>query len=390
MVKAFHLPGFIIEEENESEYEDQDDEDGLDPELEIEDNDFGSLIDKSIPAEHHGCFAHKLQLVIHDGFKKAAQIKRIIRKCSKIVSHTRKSTIAAETLEYNKTLQPANATRWNSQLKMLQSILSIPTDKLEALDDVPKLSAYECNLIKELIDILIPFNDATEFAQVESYPSAGYVLPCIRGLEHHLNTITTKYHSMFVHELKQSLSKRMTVYETKNDYVLAAVLDPRFKMLWCRDSNDKKLVKDIVKNELAQIASSLDDGELSCYNENDDCTPSPTSKKRKTIFSFMNIDCDMETDEGDISNYEIELKKYLEEPCEDEQKCPLMYWKRQQRIYPILTQASLNVLGIPASSAPVERLFSVAGKVFRLERCRLTDETFQKLMFIRCNAKFSK
>ena len=36
---------------------------------------------------------------------------------------------------------------------------------------------------------------------------------------------------------------------------------------------------------------------------------------------------------------------------------------------------------------PVERLFSIAGKVFRPDRCRLTDHTFEILMFIRCNNK---
>ena len=39
-----------------------------------------------------------------------------------------------------------------------------------------------------------------------------------------------------------------------------------------------------------------------------------------------------------------------------------------------------------ATSAPVECLFSTAGKVFRPERCSLKDDTFEKLnMMIKCN-----
>jgi hypothetical protein len=32
-------------------------------------------------------------------------------------------------------------------------------------------------------------------------------------------------------------------------------------------------------------------------------------------------------------------------------------------------------------------LFSIAGKVFRPERCRLNDKTFEQLMMVKCNAK---
>ena len=47
-----------------------------------------------LPVEHHGCFAHVLQLVVKDGFKRASQIGKVINKCSKIVSHVTKSVIS--------------------------------------------------------------------------------------------------------------------------------------------------------------------------------------------------------------------------------------------------------------------------------------------------------
>lgn len=219
MVKAFKLPGYEIENEEE------DDTDGEVECLEDDESDDLNMgeIDRSfeselsndldgLPAEHHGCFAHVLQLVVKDGFKRAPQVEKIIRKCSKIVSHVRKSTIAKDHLEGEKVLQIANATCWNSQLKMLRSIVVVPSDKLDSLD-TQKLTAYERNVIKEIIEVLTPFEEATDCAQVENYPSAGYVLPCIRGLEDQLNKMVTKYHSSFILALQKSLSTRMRVYE---------------------------------------------------------------------------------------------------------------------------------------------------------------------------------
>lgn len=61
---------------------------------------------------------------------------------------------------------------------MIRSILAIPPQNLDGID-VPKLTVYERNMIKDIIDILGPFEEATDFAQTENLPSAGYVLPCI-------------------------------------------------------------------------------------------------------------------------------------------------------------------------------------------------------------------
>ena len=40
---------------------------------------------------------------------------------------------------------------------------------------------------------------------------------------------------------------------------------------------------------------------------------------------------------------------------------------------------------IPSTSAHVERLFSIAGKIFRCERWSLSDDHFEALMIIKCN-----
>jgi len=80
-----------------------------------------------------------------------------------------------------------------------------------------------------------------------------------------------------------------------------------------------------------------------------------------------------------------ELVDYVKLPVLDYDSDPLAWWKVNEKEFIHVARAVRIVLYIPASSAPVERIFSTAGKIFRLERTRLTAEKFESMMFITCN-----
>jgi len=73
-----------------------------------------------------------------------------------------------------------------------------------------------------------------------------------------------------------------------------------------------------------------------------------------------------------------QVEEYIEGNNAPMSQNPAKYWKENQQKYPLLSRLAKDVLGVPSSSAPVERLFSI-------ERCRLTDGRFAQLMFIWCN-----
>ena len=56
-----------------------------------------------------------------------------------------------------------------------------------------------------------------------------------------------------------------------------------------------------------------------------------------------------------------ELEKYSNEPVAKENQDPLEFWVCNQSKYPHLAPVAFDLLVIPASSAPVERVFSTAG-----------------------------
>ena len=61
---------------------------------------------------------------------------------------------------------------------------------------------------------------------------------------------------------------------------------------------------------------------------------------------------------------------------------PLDFCHQEETNYPSLSKLAVSVLGIPVSSAAVERLFSIGDKIYRPDR---SDSRFEQLMFIRSN-----
>lgn len=58
--------------------------------------------------------------------------------------------------------------------------------------------------------------------------------------------------------------------------------------------------------------------------------------------------------------------------------------------YPQLFALAQNVLSVPASSAPVERIFSHGGLIMRPHRARMSSGMLETLMFLKCNQKILK
>ena len=73
------------------------------------------------------------------------------------------------------------------------------------------------------------------------------------SIEDPLNKMVIKYHSFYIIALQKSLSTRMEAYEKNDGYILAAVLDPSFKLLWCKENNQNSKVNNILTSKLAAI-----------------------------------------------------------------------------------------------------------------------------------------
>ena len=87
--------------------------------------------------------------------------------------------------------------------------------------------------------------------------------------------------------------------------------------------------------------------------------PSSASRSKKTIQLYIQEyfnECESLTEDELVTKY---------------------FWKNHQKIWPELASFAKMILTIPATSAPVERIFSVGGAILRPSRRRLLDKLFK-------------
>ena len=84
-----------------------------------------------------------------------------------------------------------------------------------------------------------------------------------------------------------------------------------------------------------------------------------------------------------------ELSLYLREPIlpmthEDGTFTnPLDWWRVNATRFPLVAKLAMQILAIPATSAPAERVFSLAGITIANDRARLLPENANELLFLR-------
>ena len=66
----------------------------------------------------------------------------------------------------------------------------------------------------------------------------------------------------------------------------------------------------------------------------------------------------------------------------DDGESPLTWWKHHAQALPYLSRLARRYLAMPATSAPVECLFSVSGQVVTAKRATLDPHTVTLLVFL--------
>jgi hypothetical protein len=318
-------------------------------------------------------------------------------------------------------------TRWWSTWSAIDRLLYLrpAIQHLLADNQLPQkfmLLEAEWELLKDTKVLLDPFKKTQKYLEGEKYVTISMIPVCIRLIRKQLKeTIQSADTNGYVKALASRMLKSFESYWGVDDFVpfdgkvvrgfrgrqvgvhpvvtIAAALDIRCKNLsFIRDQQ----TKDEVFRTLLDLMKKISPQQVQPAAETQQ--QDPAGENDSDPFFDMLMEMNNEgNNEGNCRNGQ----KSLEEELEEYKSVPhrivksdglaevdkgmdpvLVWWRDNQQRFPTLAKLARFYLAIPATSAPTERIFSVASKVLTKFRSRLHSSKAGDLIFVYQNLEW--
>ena len=189
-----------------------------------------------------GCACHNLNLVLSHSFERQHsdddipgmpdEVLKLVDVCKDIVTIGKRSKLNAK---LEKTLKQCVSTRWNSVLTTLQSVASnidnlrtLSSDMSVSKNILRHLADLNEILLREVIDVLLPFDTATRCLSADKSVTMHLILPTRHKLFRGLQVLATD--SAVISQMKTRVAKQLEKYFPISDlHRTAVLLDPRLK-----------------------------------------------------------------------------------------------------------------------------------------------------------------
>jgi hypothetical protein len=280
------------------------------------------------------------------------------------------------------------------------------------------LADCEWTYIRELILLLNPFMELQRMMEGQRYVTNSIIAYAIFIIREHLQASATKTVSTVVQDLLISLKNDFeerwgkgienTIWEENNRRVegnrqigihqsalMASALDPRTKcLIFIKGEIDQERIWDSICEHCIEIAQNNltpphsvhtvieePENEILCGN---DCFAYLThSASKKRIGSGNLVANDIPSIvRSEVRNYRNADNLLMRDPISRTINNPLIWWKEHEQMYPNVAKLARKILCIPATSAPCERVFSVAGLTISKLRSRMVSSNAEMCVFL--------
>jgi len=336
-------------------------------------------------------------------------------------------------------------TRWWSTKALCESLVTLELE-IRFLQSETAASCHltedDWLTIKAADSLLEPFMVVQRGLEGEHYVTNSLVIPLIASLREKLNAVIVKYtgeqdSELLAQRILPTAGSMLIVFNQKfgdgtriveylrgtrqqpcgfyPQQVCATALDPRTKTLVGIPKDEKAGVWDLLLNEcvshmitrcpeVPSVTTEVSAGKSSLPKETMglfDSMMCDEDEENEGSEEAVNVRSDIESSSPSLSIIsgedvraayrkivELEIASYRATArltFEDEKKQannPLNWWKLNAVLYPNLAKYAKRVLAIPATSAPSERIFSVAGQIVTKKRNRLTGDSVTLLVWL--------
>jgi len=176
-------------------------------------------------------------------------------------------------------------------------------------------------------------------------------------------------------------------------FVLATALDPRYKVVLNTEqvasakTEILRQLKHMRENSSSSDSSSAGSPAKAASVSVEENLAEPPPKKRFRLLSGL---IEKRLQEGVSKQAKVppeeEVNRYFSSVHTLAEKLdPVFFWTEIDQTYPLLSAFAVDILVIPASSAPIERTFSTAGEATAGKRNRLSDQNLEREVLLRKN-----
>lgn len=189
-------------------------------------------------------------------------------------------------------------------------------------------------------------------------------------------------------------------------HLMALFLNPRTrKMKQCtngqRNSCIEYIKEEMILFDAADNVIQSNDNNLMSFRQ--------TTRADDRTLRIMENYYDEEDEEGDLPTstaaiHQSEIDNYLkfgidkskqsdtsiDSSTHEQEYNPLHFWRQNFSLYPHLASIAKRIFAVPATSAAVEREFSLAGNIITKKRTRLSPETVNDIIFLNSFERYNK
>ena len=331
-------------------------------------------------------------MVIINALKSVAEIVRIQKKTSDAVGYFETCAKASDTLsavqqQHNlpvHKLKSENPKYWNSTfsmfVRMVEQYEAVNTVLCFLSKDHMCLCDDEVELMRSVIEVLKPFEAATQEICTSSYTFMSKVIP-IATLLQQVTAVAMSPLSSPQAALKSALLQQMGQYfanfESSYTLAVATLLDPRFKR---HAFTDVAALESAQHRLLSEITQTVQSSEVSATSDN---------ILSDNASSFWNMFDRKVSEAGAMKNTaseaENESRRYFKEANIPRKADPLQWWKLNEVQFPHLKILAQKYLCIPATSSSSDRLFSKQGDLVEMKRDLIKPNQLHTILFLNKN-----